>query len=122
VVPATGDPRAMTPKPRRKSAKHRELSESRREAVEGGWLPEWYAAREAEKRAAESVHVRAQTCAQPPARPAYPTPPPQNPFDAAYTGHPITLEAVRWNDRGIAEWLLPTCQMGSNQRPQPQSH
>jgi hypothetical protein len=46
-------------------------------------------------------------------RPAPPAPPPPNPFDAAYSGHPITPEAAYWGDSGYMRWTLDTCQAGS---------
>ena len=115
----------MIPKPRRKSAKHRALSASRKEALEGGWLPEWYAAREAEKRSSMSAPMAppparpAPLQSAPPARPA-PPPPPPNPFDNYDSIR--TPEGASWpaDETGYSRymvWRLPVSS-GSN-RPTP---
>jgi hypothetical protein len=48
------------------------------------------------------------------AAPAAPPPPPRSPFDAAYSGHPITLESTEWReDDRYPRFLLDTCSAGS---------
>jgi hypothetical protein len=85
------------PRPRRKSAKHRALSAERKVALETGTLPQWYAAREAER--------------APPAPP--PAPLEREAWDRAYGERPLTLDAAYWDDRGYMVWKAPTNQRGS---------
>jgi hypothetical protein len=69
-------------RPMSKSVKWRE----RQRAYEAGRLHEWHTT---QKRQA-------------------PTPPPPNPFDAAYSGPSITPEGASWDERGYMRWQLPT--------------
>jgi hypothetical protein len=97
----------------RKSIKHRQLSAAHRAAKEAGKLDEFYAQRDAERLAAERG-VRTQPpppAAAPPPRRDAPTPP-ANPFDAAYSGRPITPEGASWptDETGYSRymvWRLP---------------